>query len=122
MSAKNLDAHRRWRNVTVAFRVSEEESALINALVSMSGLTKQDYITRRLLDREVVVVPSSRVHRALREQMRMVYLELRRLRKASELSPELEATIATLTTIFAELDDSTQSEVEREDSLIENLT
>lgn len=122
MSAKNLDAHRRWRNVTVAFRVSEEESALINALVSMSGLTKQDYITRRLLDREVVVVPSSRVHRALREQMRMVYLELRRLRKASELSPELETTIATLTTIFAELDDSTQSEVEREDSLIENLT
>ena len=122
MSAKNLDAHRRWRNVTVAFRVSEEESALINALVSMSGLTKQDYITRRLLDREVVVVPSSRVHRALREQMRMVYLELRRLRKASELSPELEATIATLSRIFAELDDSTQSEVEREDSLIENLT
>ncbi len=122
MSAKNLDAHRRWRNVTVAFRVSEEESALINALVSMSGLTKQDYITRRLLDREIVVVPSSRVHRALREQMRMVYLELRRLRKASELSPELEATIATLSRIFAELDDSTQSEVEREDSLIENLT
>ena len=122
MSAKNLDAHHRWRNVTVAFRVSEEESALINALVSMSGLTKQDYITRRLLDREIVVVPSSRVHRALREQMRMVYLELRRLRKASELSPELEATIATLTRIFAELDDSTQSEVEREDSLIENLT
>ena len=115
MSAKNLDAHRRWRNVTVAFRVSEEESALINALVSMSGLTKQDYITRRLLDREIVVVPSSRVHRALREQMRMVYL-------ASELSPELEATIATLSRIFAELDDSTQSEVEREDSLIENLT
>ena len=122
MSAKNLDAHRRWRNVTVAFRVSEEESALINALVSMSGLTKQDYITRRLLDHEIVVVPSSRVHRALREQMRMVYLELRRLRKASELSPELEATIATLSRIFAELDDSTQSEVEREDSLIENLT
>ena len=122
MSARNLDAHRRWRNITVGFRVSEEESALINALVSMSGLTKQDYITRRLLDREVVVVPSSRVHRALREQMRMVYLELRRIRKASELSPELEAVIATLSDIFVELDDTAQSEVEREDSIIENLS
>ena len=29
MSAKNLDKHNRWRNKTVAFRVSPEELALI---------------------------------------------------------------------------------------------
>ena len=28
MSAKNLDKHNRWRNKTVAFRVSPEEDAL----------------------------------------------------------------------------------------------
>ena len=40
---------------TVAFRVSDEEAKLINDLVALSGLTKQDYITRRLLCRDVVV-------------------------------------------------------------------
>ena len=53
MSAKNRDEHNRWRNVTVAFRVSPEEDKLIETAVRLSGLTKQDYITRRLTDREV---------------------------------------------------------------------
>ena len=44
MSAKALDAHGRWRNITVAFRVSPEEDSQIETLVGLSGLTKQDYI------------------------------------------------------------------------------
>lgn len=56
MSQMNLDQHGRHRNVTVAFRVSPEEAKLINAQVAMSGMTKQDYITSRLLNREVKVV------------------------------------------------------------------
>ena len=54
MSAKNLDNHNRWRNKTVAFRVSPEENEQIDAAVRLSGLTKQDYITKRLLCRDVV--------------------------------------------------------------------
>jgi len=45
---KNLDCKGRWRNKTVAFRVSEEEAKLIDTQVALSGLTKQDYIIRRL--------------------------------------------------------------------------
>lgn len=45
---KNLDYKGRWRNKTVAFRVSEEEAKLIDTQVALSGLTKQDYIIRRL--------------------------------------------------------------------------
>lgn len=52
---RTLDYKGRWRNHTVAFRVSDEESKLLNDLVALSGLTKQDYITRRLLCRDVVV-------------------------------------------------------------------
>lgn len=52
---KNLDYKGRWRNKTVAFRVSEEEAKLIDDLVALSGLTKQDYIIRRLQCRDVVV-------------------------------------------------------------------
>ena len=72
MSAKNLDNHNRWRNRTVAFRVSEEENAQINIAVKLTGLTKQDYITRRLLDKDVVVQGNPRVYKALREQFAAV--------------------------------------------------
>ena len=39
MSAKNLDSHKRWRNITVGFRVSAEENELINKAVKLSGLS-----------------------------------------------------------------------------------
>ena len=55
MSLKNRDSHNRWRNKTVAFRVSPEEDTQIETFVKLSGLTKQDYITRRLICKDVVV-------------------------------------------------------------------
>ena len=61
MSVKNLDRHNRWRNKTVAFRVSPDEDREIDTAVRLSGLTKQDYITRRLLCRDVVVQGNPRV-------------------------------------------------------------
>lgn len=62
MSAKNMDKHNRWRNKTVAFRVSPEEDAQIEMAVKLTGLTKQDYIIRRLLCRDVVVQGNPRVY------------------------------------------------------------
>ena len=69
----------------------------------MSGMTKQDYITARLLDHEVTVVPSSRLQKALREHMDAVYRELRRIRDGTGVSPELEATLEILAKTFAAL-------------------
>lgn len=122
MSEKSLDAHGRWRNTTVAFRVSPEEAALIDAQVAVSGLTKQSYIVARLLERDVVVLPNSRVHKALRDHMRAVYLELRRIRDGSEISPELEAVIAVLASEFVGLGSETASAVDEEDRAIHSLT
>ena len=45
---RRLDHQGRWRHKTVAFRVSQEESEQIDRMVRLSGLTKQDYIIRRL--------------------------------------------------------------------------
>ena len=81
---KNLDYKGRWRNKTVAFRVSEEEAKLIDDLVALSGLTKQDYIIRRLQCRDVVVQGNPRVYKALRNQMADIYEELKRLERCSE--------------------------------------
>ena len=69
MSLKNRDEHNRWRSKTVAFRVSPEEDAQIERYVQLSGLTKQDYITRRLTHKDVVVQGNPRVYKALRDQL-----------------------------------------------------
>ena len=53
---KNLDSKGRWRNKIVAFRVSPEEAEQIDACVRLSGLSKQDYITKRLTDREIHLI------------------------------------------------------------------
>lgn len=90
---KNLDNKGRWRNRTVAFRISEEEAKLLDDCVSLSGLTKQDYIIRRLLHREVVVQGNTRVYKALRNQMADIYTELQRIAQESEISDEFQYTL-----------------------------
>ena len=76
MSKKNYDNHNRWRNKPVAFRESAEEDLHLEALVKLTGLTKQDYIIRRLLERDVVVQGNPRVYKALRDQLAAVLDEL----------------------------------------------
>ena len=49
-----------------------EEDEQIEAAVRLSGLTKQDYITRRLLCRDVVVQGNPKVYKALRDQLAAV--------------------------------------------------
>ena len=96
---KNLDYKGRWRNKTVGFRVSEEEAKLIDTQVALSGLTKQDYIIRRLQCRDVVVQGNPRVYKALRNQMADIYEELKRLERCSEANDELLYTIQMIAEI-----------------------
>lgn len=100
MSAKNLDNHNRWRNKTVAFRVSPEEDAQIETFVKLSGLTKQDYITRRLICKDVVVQGNPRVYKALRDQFAAVLDELQRIETGVELDDELLDTIRLIARIM----------------------
>ena len=64
MSRKVMDCCNRWRSRTVSFRMSPEEDALLDSMVRLSGMTKQDYIIRRLLCRDVVVQGNPRVYKA----------------------------------------------------------
>ena len=93
---KLLDYKGRWRNHTVAFRVSDEEAKLINDLVALSGLTKQEYITRRLQCRDVVVQGNPKVYKALKNQMEAIYEELKRLEMCSADNDELLYTIQVI--------------------------
>lgn len=97
MSLKNRDNKNRWRNKTVAFRVSPEEDEQIETAVRLSGLTKQDYITRRLMCRDVVVQGNPRVYKALRNELAAVLDELRRIEARGGVDGELLDTIELIT-------------------------
>lgn len=90
---RNCDGQGRWRSRTIGFRVSEEEGRLIDALAELSGLSKQEYITRRLQYRDVVVQGNPRVYKALRNRMDNIYGELKRITSTEEISLELLYTI-----------------------------
>ena len=100
---KNLDSKGRWRNKTVAFRVSEEEAKLIDTQVALSGLTKQDYIIRRLQCRDVVVQGNPRVYKALKTEFATVLAELKRIEAGNGVDDELLNVIELIEVILGGL-------------------
>lgn len=97
MSLKSLDNKGRWRNKTVAFRVSPEEDERIETAVRLSGLTKQDYIVRRLQCLDIVVQGNPRVYKALRNQLSAVLEELQRIDSGEQIDDDLLDTIQLVT-------------------------
>ena len=90
MSAKVLDPKGRFRGKVVSFRCSEEENAALDVAVQLSGLTKQDYIISRVLQRDIVVQPNPRVYKALKERLELVLAELKKSEEAATNSDLLE--------------------------------
>ena len=108
MSLKNRDEHNRWRNKTVAFRVSPEEDKQIETYVQLSGLTKQDYITRRLTHRDIVVQGNPRVFKALRNQLADVLSELQRIEAGNGVNDELLDLIEMIADILGGLKEESE--------------
>ena len=105
---RRVDSKGRWRHKTVAFRVSEEEAKQIDACVRLSGLSKQDYIVKRLLCREIVVQGNPRVYKALKNQMKEIYEELKRLERFSEEQEELLDTLRLVAETLRGLQEETE--------------
>ncbi len=100
MSAKNVDKHNRWRNITVGFRVSAEENEQINKAVRLSGLPKQEYCYRRCLNRDIVVQGNPRIYKALKNELAAVLEELRRIESGGSIREELLDNIELITEIL----------------------
>ena len=105
---RNLDKQGRWRNKTVSFRMSNEEIRLLNNLVSLSGLTKQDYIIKRLLCKDVVVVGNTRVYKALKNHMEQIFTELKRLSTMQEIDDVTLSTIQFINQILQGMKEENQ--------------
>ena len=86
---KTLDNKGRWRNVIISFRMSPQERDDLNVRVKLSGLTKQDYIIKRLSERDIVVQPNTRAYKALRNQMTKILEELQRIDNGADIDSDL---------------------------------
>jgi hypothetical protein len=71
--------------------------------VALSGLTKQDYIIRRLQCRNVVVQGNPRVYKALRNQLAAVLDELQRIAAGEPINTDLLDTIELIAVTMAGL-------------------
>lgn len=100
MSLKNLDCNRRWRNKTIAFRMSPEEDKQLEKEVKLTGLTKQDYIIRRLLCKDIVVQGNPRIYKALKNQFAEVLDELKRIEAGQNVNDELLDIIQLIANIM----------------------
>lgn len=114
--------YNRERSKTIAFRVTPEVDEQINLIVAASGMTKQDYITSKLMDMEVTVVPSTYTYSALRDEMREVCRQLNRVRSGCEPSDRLMSLCERLSDIFLGLRrDEAQAEVDKEDDIVRKM-
>lgn len=60
-------------------------------------MTKQDYIIKRLQEKEIVVVGNPRVYKALKNELARVIVELKRIEAGWNVSDELLETIELIT-------------------------
>lgn len=100
MTKKNPNGQGRYRSKTVAFHVTPGEDALIKSAVRMTGLTKQEYIIRRLANMTVFVQGNPRVFRGLRKEMQAILEELRRLDAREQLPQNLITRLDLLARIM----------------------
>lgn len=101
MSEKLKDKRGRWRNKTIAFRVTPEEYDKFQAMVEISGLSKQEFIMKRLENSDVVVMGNPRVYKALRDHMDRLTAELKRLSDFSDMEREEKSFVCFLYQVLA---------------------
>ena len=107
MSAKVKDEHNRWRNKIVAFRMSPEEAEKLARFVKISGLQKQEYLIRRVLQKEITVVGSIRTYKMLRNELRETVKELKRIETGQSVDDDLLDVIRQInTTLYGMKEDS----------------
>lgn len=95
MSAKVKDDKNRWRNKTVAFRMSPEEAEELDKRWRLLGYrNKQDYLIDAVLHNEVHAVGNAQMLFQFRSILRDILAELQRLQKAGDMRPEMQDELA----------------------------
>lgn len=97
MSEKNRDDKNRWRNVTVAFRMSPEENEELTQRVKMCCYrTRQEYIIQSVLHQKIVATGNPLMLVSFRQNLQHIEAELERLQNAGDMDAELLTPIRTM--------------------------
>ena len=101
MSEKNRDNKNRWRNVTIAFRMSPEENEELDLRVKLCGYqTRQEYIIESVLYQKVTAVGNPLMLVQFRKQLKGIEEELKRLTTLEDADEELFTPIRTMLEIL----------------------
>ena len=106
MTEKKTDKKGHFRNKIVAVRVSEAESEMINRMVSISGMSKQDYIINKLTNKDIVVEGSIRTFNGIKTQLAHINEELERIGKINEEHEEVFELLKIITEILLKIQEN----------------
>lgn len=95
MSEKRRDTQGRWRNKVIAFRVSPEEDNLIETVIKMLGISKQEYLTANMLKHTIEITPSPRMVKGLKGSLHDIVEELKRIGGGEKIESDMLFTINT---------------------------
>lgn len=100
MSQKILDKRGRWRNHTIAFRVSEYEWKEIHERAAICGMQMQNYLTRSAIYQKIVFVGERKNLDTIRKKQNEILQELKRIRDASEITEDRLSALWIITEIL----------------------
>ena len=83
-----LKKSNRIRYRTVAFRMSDEEKALLEARVAAAGCQKQDYLIKAVLGQPVRIIGNEALFFRLREVLAAILRELERLDSPAQVGDD----------------------------------
>ena len=104
---QRYDKRGRKRNQNVTVRLSPEENVQLMKEAGLAGMTRQEYIIQRVMDKKVVVLGNPRVYKALKDQFAAVLGELRRVEAGTGVDPDLMDTIRMMTAIMGGMKEDT---------------
>lgn len=96
---KKNDKNRK-RNRILNFRVSQEEYALINKQVEISGLSKQDYFIQLLGEHKINITADYRVADAISKEIFQLARVIKKVGKLNEIEDE---TLLYILEIYEEI-------------------
>ena len=113
MSAKIKDNKNRWRNKTIAFRLSPEENEELEKRYRLLGYrTKQDYLIDAVLKNKVMAIGNMQMLYQFKRSLEEILAELQRINKAENMGEEMMSSIRTMLEIMEAVKEQSKSKTE----------
>lgn len=83
--------------------MSPEEDEQINIAVSLTGMTKQDFIISKLLDRTINIKGNCKIHRSVFDRLTEVWEQLKQIESFNKINDELMDNIILILDVANDL-------------------